>query len=333
MISKTHQAEADTLMKLAGHNVSQEAPAAATAAETGLIERLTELRDKHSSPTGDEYTCGQWDMAQRLIETVRAATPSPAPAGGEVRVLREALEPFRTFADHAVERVDGSWVWSVSSRDRICDWFDPTDFGGVVAVLASLPPSEAAQAGEAHPDDAAVDRFAAAMKTKLAAKREDGRRGWWDDAYCDQSDLSRMLREHVEKGDPLDVGNLAMMLHQREERIRPTPAPEKEPTDAQVERAAYALAYMHWPLAPEEERIAWADKMAVHYRPSAIATLKAARLSDQPRVSEAMVERAILVTYPQFSTWTNPTYRKTITDHYRRILEAALSVKEGGSDA
>lgn len=79
---------------------------------------------------------------------------------------------------------------------------------------------------EAHPDDKAVDRFAEAMKIKLAQKRKEGRGGWWDDAYCNNSEISAMLREHVEKGDPLDVGNLAMMLHQRGERIAPAPKAE-----------------------------------------------------------------------------------------------------------
>lgn len=70
-----------------------------------------------------------------------------------------------------------------------------------------------------HPDDLAVDRFAAAMKAKLAKKRADGRGGWEDKEDCSALWLSSLLREHVEKGDPLDVGNLAMMLHQRGERI------------------------------------------------------------------------------------------------------------------
>lgn len=60
-----------------------------------------------------------------------------------------------------------------------------------------------------HPDDQAVDRFAAAMKDKLAKAREKGRSGW---ETCPPEDLSRMLREHVEKGDPRDVANFAMML-------------------------------------------------------------------------------------------------------------------------
>lgn len=60
-----------------------------------------------------------------------------------------------------------------------------------------------------HNDDAAVDRFAQAMKEKMAAARAKGRGGW---QQCDPAKLSRMLREHVDKGDPRDVANFCMML-------------------------------------------------------------------------------------------------------------------------
>jgi hypothetical protein len=66
-----------------------------------------------------------------------------------------------------------------------------------------------------HPDDAAVDQFARAMKDKLATKRAEGYGGWHDPAQCRVEILSRKLREHVAKSDPVDVGNFAMMLHQR----------------------------------------------------------------------------------------------------------------------
>jgi hypothetical protein len=70
-----------------------------------------------------------------------------------------------------------------------------------------------------HKDDYAVDAFAAAMKYKLAKKREQGYEGWNDQALCSQEYLSKLLRDHVEKGDPLDVGNFAMMLFMRDQKI------------------------------------------------------------------------------------------------------------------
>lgn len=76
-----------------------------------------------------------------------------------------------------------------------------------VPHLAAAPESPAQ--AEQHPDDAAVNDFAQAMKYKLAAARHKGREGW---QTCPPEELSRMLREHVEKGDPLDVANFCMFL-------------------------------------------------------------------------------------------------------------------------
>lgn len=67
-----------------------------------------------------------------------------------------------------------------------------------------------------HPDSTAVDNFAHAMKIKLARKRDEGRGGW---ETASAEFLSKLLREHVEKGDPVDVANLAMMIHQNGQRI------------------------------------------------------------------------------------------------------------------
>lgn len=72
---------------------------------------------------------------------------------------------------------------------------------------------------DAHPDDAAVDRFAVALKEKLAAAREKGRGGWEDKSDVSSEELSAMLVAHVLKGDPRDVANFCMFLHQRGEAI------------------------------------------------------------------------------------------------------------------
>lgn len=78
------------------------------------------------------------------------------------------------------------------------------------AIAATEP-----QRVEAHPDDAAVDRFASAMKAKLAASRDKGRSGW---QTCPAWRLQEMLVEHISKGDPVDVANFAMMLGLRGEK-------------------------------------------------------------------------------------------------------------------
>ena len=78
---------------------------------------------------------------------------------------------------------------------------------------------------EPHPDDIAVDNFtyllATAMKAKLAAKRAQGFGGWDDPSQCSVQTLSGLLRRHVEKGDPVDVANLAMMIHHHGAEILP----------------------------------------------------------------------------------------------------------------
>ncbi|HGF4018899.1 hypothetical protein [Burkholderia cenocepacia] len=74
-----------------------------------------------------------------------------------------------------------------------------------LAEAESLQPA----AAPIHSDDACVDQFAASLKSKLALARAKGRSGW---QQCDPTELSIMLREHVEKGDPRDVANFCMFL-------------------------------------------------------------------------------------------------------------------------
>lgn len=70
-----------------------------------------------------------------------------------------------------------------------------------------------------HPDDLAVDRFAQALKDKLAIARAKGCGGWQYDEPGMQQRLSDMLCEHVRKGDPRDVAAFCLFLHQRGEAI------------------------------------------------------------------------------------------------------------------
>lgn len=69
-----------------------------------------------------------------------------------------------------------------------------------------------------HPDDFAIDKFATALKAKMALGRKRGRNGWNDPMLCSVDSLRRLLVESVGKGDPVDVGNFAMMLFNRDAR-------------------------------------------------------------------------------------------------------------------
>jgi hypothetical protein len=80
-----------------------------------------------------------------------------------------------------------------------------------VALSASAEPI--------HPDDIAVNVFARVMKSKMAASRNKGRGGWEDKEQCTADWINELLRGHIAKGDPVDVANFCMMLHQRGERI------------------------------------------------------------------------------------------------------------------
>jgi hypothetical protein len=98
-----------------------------------------------------------------------------------------------------------------------CSWNDENKEHYIVraAMLAAAPPAPAAVQEPVHPDDEAVDRFAIAMKAKLAEKRAQGYGGWDRPEECTIGHLSQLLRKHIDKGDAVDVGNFSMMIHQR----------------------------------------------------------------------------------------------------------------------
>lgn len=109
--------------------------------------------------------------------------------------------------------------------DHLCE--QDYDIGGRDELLQNVREAiDASPNGEVHPDDLAVDAFAAAMKAKLADARAKGRGGWNGDQPGMHQRLSDMLRAHVEKGDPRDVANFCMFLHQRGESISPNAGSE-----------------------------------------------------------------------------------------------------------
>lgn len=95
--------------------------------------------------------------------------------------------------------------------------FNHPDYAGVrAAVKRDIHPAPAK-----HLDSVAVNRFAGEMAAKMEQARAKGRGGW---ETCPPDVLSRMLREHVEKGDPRDVANFCMMLWHLGQPIAPAPA-------------------------------------------------------------------------------------------------------------
>lgn len=149
-------------------------------------------------------------------QIIRQTKPAPAKADNER--LREAL---RWYEEKVAECRK---IGSLGDNAR-----QALDRDGGSRARDALSQQTAPQ----HPDDEAVDRFAVAMKAKLAASREKGRHGWQN---ATAPHLSALLYDHLYKADPLDVGNLAMMLHQNGQAIElPQEARCRKQTEPQPE--------------------------------------------------------------------------------------------------
>lgn len=94
-----------------------------------------------------------------------------------------------------------------------------------------------------HPDTVAVNRFAEEMATKMAQARAKGRAGW---ETCPPDVLSRMLREHVEKGDPRDIANFCMMLWHLGQPIAAAPAAQAVEPAANEPAPIRVSLPIHW---------------------------------------------------------------------------------------
>ncbi|MCH6203889.1 hypothetical protein L3V16_08535 [Brucella ciceri] len=156
------------------------------------------------------------DRISKLLETVIPV--SDGVDSTEVGI--PATEPS-TARKLALE--EGRLIELLRNAHRVLGGGGDEEFQETVAlnVKYALEEYEAIRAlsSPGHADDLAVDRFAIAMKQKLAKKREEGRGGWENKDECSAEYLSYLLIQHIWKGDPVDIANLAMMLHQRGERV------------------------------------------------------------------------------------------------------------------
>jgi len=71
-------------------------------------------------------------------------------------------------------------------------------------------------------DELGVERFAHAMRLKMAKKRRAGKHGWnlthgssGEEWGCTLRELEKLLRDHLAKGDMVDVANFCMMIWNR----------------------------------------------------------------------------------------------------------------------
>ncbi|WP_240804924.1 hypothetical protein [Cupriavidus oxalaticus] len=169
----------------------------------------------------------------RALGLIDAASPATLEEG-ELRAEFERQHQGRNLKQH---RLRGTYIsapiaalWNQHKRTAI--WMQSRPMAAATAAA-----SHAAPTGDAavHGDDVAVDMFAKAMKEKLAQARAKGRAGW---QTCSKYELSNMLREHVEKGDPRDVANFCMFLHALGHPIQVAPRQPEDSAEADRRDAA-----------------------------------------------------------------------------------------------
>lgn len=141
----------------------------------------------------------------------------------------KAGDLFTDIAAHAARLAREGWTPpepvdpDLAEAEDLATWAELNEIFRAQLALEAIKRGRELERAEAKPslgdDDEYVDCFAEAMKAKMQLKSKQGRAGWQDKDDCTADLLSRLLREHVEKGDPVDVANFAMMLHQRGERI------------------------------------------------------------------------------------------------------------------
>lgn len=61
-----------------------------------------------------------------------------------------------------------------------------------------------------------VTRFTHRMIAKLEKKRREGRGGWNYPDECSMKFLRQLLKEHMAKGDMIDIANIAMFIWNRQ---------------------------------------------------------------------------------------------------------------------
>ncbi len=192
-------------------NKNEGIPQTAADVETAWLK----LMGKEATCTSDVYKGFFEDgfeagrtVALQIVENERAAFEA------EISKLAKRVE-FERYSEYRAAH---------NNEQFPAPQFEPVEVGDYVlygvhwgwkmwqarAALATAPVQVQ------HSDDAAIDRFATTMKAKMAASRAKGRGGWDDPVQCSVEKLAAMLCQHVEKGDPVDIANFAMMVHERQ---------------------------------------------------------------------------------------------------------------------
>lgn len=215
---------------------------AADALQAGDHNSAT-WRDKYLQVTAQ--TCRAEDEVERLTAALKASESAAVPEGcclswngfnlrGDEKSINEARR--------LVERVDALEVWMEQQQKPASTKPPPgyAHFDGD-GHIPRQPVGAAVPEDDIYAEDKAVDRFTAHMKHKLDKARQRGRSGWQDRAWTPEQ-ISQALREHVEKGDPVDVANYCMFL-----------AARKEPIYSAMQPVSVPVAWKEWRTALAEK--------------------------------------------------------------------------------
>ena len=156
------------------------------------------------------------------------------------------------------------------------------------------------------------------MKWKLAQARDRGKSGWQDRSWTPEQ-ISQALREHVEKGDPLDVANYCMFLAARNEPISP-PSPTAVEAPSLREALAELVAAINQigdPLCGGQNR--YLD--AISRARAALASPTAGEARDAP--DREALARVLM------KAWQND--RSGYADNWLAVADAAIAALTGDS--
>ncbi|WP_175914498.1 hypothetical protein [Burkholderia metallica] len=132
-------------------------------------------------------------------------------------------DQIRGFTEFGVDRFNGDAAFQSGFLQCLEQVARLLNFSGDASgsSLSGAPTAVSAVASAAAFDDSVLDGFNRALKAKMAVGRAEGRGGWWSAAV---EDLSAMFHTHVDKGDPIDIGVLAMMHWYKDAAIAPPAA-------------------------------------------------------------------------------------------------------------
>lgn len=216
--------------------------------------------------------------------TAPDATPAGLrpPAGHEAAPAHLLLFPGNALEPVIWDRANEIWLPFGASS-----WSEQPHSRHGISYVAPLYPRATPAEPAWHEDDDVVDAFAAVMKAKLRHVREVKGRGGWQS--CSAADLSTMLREHVGKGDPVDVANFAMMLWGIGAGIATPAEPVRDAREVLAE--AMAPGTPHW---KPEARLKHADAYLAAFTAAGLAVVPAGEMERLREALEAVDAEILL---------------------------------------